>query len=96
MPGISKTVVSLKPGAMEEITKFLDEKAGEINQFPGGIGFAVAVTGEDEITIIGLYEASQNARDAGDKVQEYFTEMAPLIAAPPNREVFSGAWFPAK
>ena len=96
MPGISKTVVRLKPGKMEEVTKFLDDKAGEINQLPGGLGFAVAVTGEDEITIIGLYEASQNARDAGDKVQEYFAEMAPLVAATPNREVFSGAWFPAK
>ncbi len=54
------------------------------------------MTGEDEITIIGLYEASQNARDAGDKVQKLFAEMAPFVAAPPNREVFSGAWFPAK
>ena len=96
MPGISKTVVSLKPGKMEDVTKFLDEKAGEINQLAGGLGFAVAVTGEDEITIIGLYEASQNARDAGDTVQKLFSEMAPLVAAPPNREVFSGAWFPAK
>ena len=96
MPGISKTVVSLKPGTMEEVTKFLDEKAREINQLPGGLGFAVAVTGDDEITIIGLYEASQNARDAGDKVQGYFAEMAAFVAAPPNREVFSGAWFPAK
>ena len=96
MPGISKTVVSLKPGSMEDITKFIDEKSDEINQTAGGLGFAVAVTGEDEITIIGLYEASQNARDAGDKVQEYFSEMAPFVAAPPNREVFSGAWFPAK
>ena len=43
MPGISKTVISLKPGTMEEVTKFLDEKAGEINQLPGGLGFAVAV-----------------------------------------------------
>ena len=96
MPGISKTVVSLKPGSMEDISKFIDEKADEINQTAGGLGFAVAVTGEDEITIIGLYEASQNARDAGDTVQKLFTEMAPLVAAPPNREVFSGAWFPAK
>ena len=96
MPGISKTVVSLKPATMEAVTKFLDEKAGEINQLPGGLGFAVAVTDEDEITIIGLYEASKNARDAGVQVQEYFAEMAPFVAAPPNREVFSGAWFPAK
>ena len=96
MPGISKTVISLKPGKMEDVTKFLDEKAGEINQTRGELGFAVAVTGEDEITLIGLFEASQNARDAGEYVQTIFAEMAPLVAAPPNREVFSGAWFPAK
>ena len=96
MPGISKTVVSLKPGTMEEVTKFLDEKAEEINQLPGGLGFAVAVTGEDEITIIGLYEASQNARDAADTAQKIFSEMAPFVTSAPERNVSSGVWFPAK
>jgi quinol monooxygenase YgiN len=96
MPGISKTVVSLQSGKMEDVTKFLDEKAGVVNQLPGVIGFAVAVTGEDEITIIGLYESSQNARDAADTVKTIFAEMASFVAAPPNREVYSGAWFPAK
>ena len=71
MPGISKTVISLKPGTMEDVTKFLDEKAGEINQTPGGLGFAVAVTGEDEITLIGLFEASQNARDQVNTSRQY-------------------------
>ena len=96
MPGISKTVISLKPGKMEDVTKFLDEKAEEINQTPGGLGFAVAVTGEDEITLIGLYESSQNARDASDTVQTIFADMAPFVASPPERSVYSGAWFPAK
>ena len=96
MPGISKTVVSLKPGTMEDVTKFLDEKAGEINQLPGGLGFAVAVTGEDEITIIAIYESSQKARDASEYVRTLFADIAPFVASPPNREVFSGAWFPAK
>ena len=96
MPGISKTVVSLKPGSMEDITKFIDEKSDEINQTAGGLGFAVAVTGEDEITVIGLYESSQNAREAANTGQSIFAEIAPFVAAPPNREVFSGAWFPVK
>ena len=96
MPGISKTVVNLQPGKMEEVTKFLDEQAGLVNELDGIIGFAVAVTGEDEITIIGLYESSQNARDAADTVQTIFAEMASFVSAPPNREVYSGAWFPAK
>ena len=55
MPGISKTVVSLQPGKMEEVTKFLDAQSGLVTELDGMIGYAVAVTGEDEITIIGLY-----------------------------------------
>ncbi|MCK5919922.1 MAG: hypothetical protein KAG66_03215, partial [Methylococcales bacterium] len=85
MPGISKTVVSLQPGKMEEVTKFLDAQSGLVTELDGMIGFAVAVTGEDEITIIGLYESSQNARDASDKVQEIFAGMAPFVASPPDR-----------
>ena len=96
MAGISKTVVSLQPGKMEEVTKFLDEQSGVVTELGGMIGFAVAVTGEDEITIIGLYESSQNARDASDAVQEIFAGMAPLVTSPPDRAVYSGAWFPAK
>jgi len=96
MPGISKTVVNLQPGKMEEVTKFLDEQAGLVNELDGIIGFAVAVTGEDEITIIGLYKSSQNARDAADTVQGIFSDMAPFVASPPDRHVYSGAWFPAK
>ena len=93
MPGISRTTVSLKPGKMEEISKFLDEKADEINQFVGALGFEVAVASEDEITVIGLYESSQNARDAADTGSSIFAEIAPFVATSPNREVFSGSWF---
>ena len=96
MAGISKTVISLQPGKMEEATKFIDAQSGVVTQFEGMIGFAVAVTGEDEITIIGLYESSQNARDASDGVQKVFSDMAPFVASPPERGVYSGAWFPAK
>ena len=96
MPGISKTVVNLQPGKMEEVTKFLDEQAGLVNELDGIIGFAVAVTGEDEITIIGLYESSQNARDAADTAQKIFSEMAPFVTSAPERSVSSGVWFPAK
>ena len=81
---------------MEDVTKFLDGQSGVVTELAGMIGFAVAVTGVDEITIIGLYESSQNARDASDKVQEIFAGMAPFVVSPPDRGVYSGAWFPAK
>lgn len=96
MAGISRTVVNLQPGKMEEVTKFIDENAGLVTSLEGNIGLGIAVTGEDEITIIGVYESSQNARDASDTVQGIFSDMAPFVASPPDRNVYSGAWFPAK
>ena len=95
MAGISKTVVSLQPGKMEEVTKLIDSQSELVTALDGIIGFAVAVTGEDEITIIGVYESSQNARDASDTVQKVFSDMAPFMASPPDRGVYSGVWFPA-
>ena len=93
MAGISKTVVSVQPGKMEEITKYIDSQAGLVTELDGMVGFAVAVTGEDEITIIGVYDSSQNARDASDAVQKVFAGAASYMAATPERGVFSGVWF---
>ena len=95
MAGISKTVVNLKPGKMEEVTKFIDSQSGLVTGLEGNIGFAVAITGEDELTIIGIYQSSQNARDASDTVQQVFSEMADFVASPPDRSVSSGVWFSA-
>ena len=95
MAGISKTVISLQPRKMEEVTKFIDAQSGSVTTLDGMIGFAVAVSGENEITIIGLYQSSQNARDASDAVQKIFSDMAPFVTSPPERSVYSGVWFPA-
>lgn len=95
MAGISKTVVSLQAGKMEEVTKLIDSQATLVTQLDGIVGFAVAITGEDELTIIGVYESSQNARDASDTVQKIFSDLAPFMASSPERAVFSGVWFPA-
>tara|TARA_Y100001936_G_C15853593_1_gene548605 strand:- start:211 stop:498 length:288 start_codon:yes stop_codon:yes gene_type:complete len=93
MSGISKTVVSLQPGKMEEVTKFIDTQAHLVTELEGIIGFAVAVTGTDEVTIIGVYENTKSAEAASGTVQKVFSEMAPLMSAPPDRGVYSGVWF---
>ena len=93
MSGISKTVVSLQPGKMEEVTKFIDTQSHLVTELEGIIGFAVAVTGTDEITIIGVYESTKSAEAASATVQKVFSEMAPLMSAPPDRGVYSGVWF---
>jgi len=93
MSGISKTVVSLQPGKMEEVTKFIDTQSHLVTELEGIIGFGVAVTGTDEITIIGVYESTKSAEAASGTVQKVFSEMGPLMTAPPDRGVYSGVWF---
>lgn len=93
MAGISQTVVSLQSGKMEEVAKFIDSQSHLVTELEGIIGFAVAVTGKDEITVTGIYESSKAAEAASDTVQKVFAEMAPLMASPPERGVYSGIWF---
>ena len=93
MSGISKTVVSIKPGKIAEANKYVDSQAHLVTELDGIIGFAVAKTGDNELTIIGVYESTDAATAASPVVQEVFAEMAAIVAAPPERGVFSGAWF---
>ena len=93
MAGISKTVVSLHPGKLEEVSKFIDSRSNLVTEIDGMIGLAVAVTGEDEITIIGGYESSKAAQAASDTVQKVFYDMASLMTSSPDRGVYSGVWF---
>ena len=64
-----------------------------VTEIDGMIGLAVAVTGEDEITIIGVYESSKAAQAASDTVQKVFYDMASLMTSSPDRGVYSGVWF---
>ncbi|MBO54834.1 MAG: hypothetical protein CL886_04145 [Dehalococcoidia bacterium] len=93
MAGISKTVISLKPGSMEEVTKLIDSTSSSVLALDGVIGFAVAVTGEDEITVIGVYQSSQNMHDANESIREIMAGLVPFAAGPPDRGLFSGVWF---
>ena len=93
MAGISKTVVSIKPGKIAEATKYMDSQEHLVTELDGIIGFADAKTGDNELTIIGVYESTEAATAASPVVQEVFAEMAAIVAAPPERGVFSGAWF---
>ena len=93
MAGISKTVVSIKPGKIAEANKYVDSQAHLVTELDGIIGFAVAKTGDNELPIIGVYESTEAATAASPVVQEVFAEMAAIVAAPPERGVFSGAWF---
>ena len=93
MAGISKTVIHLLPWKMEEVTKLIDSQSHLVTELDGMTGFVVAVTGENEMTIIGVYESNQNARDVPGTVQQIMSDMAPFVASSPDRSVYSGVGF---
>ena len=93
MAGISKTVVSIKHGKMEEIHKLIYSQSHYVTELEGMIGFLVAETGNDEITIMGVYEDAESAEAASPTVAKVFAEGASLMASPPIRGVYSGKWF---
>jgi len=93
MAGISKTVVSIKPGKMEEIYKLIDSQSHYATELDGLIGFLVPETGDHEITIIGVYDKTASAEAASGAVQKVFAEGAELMASQPNRGVYSGKWY---
>ena len=55
MAGISMTVASIQPGKMEEAYKFVDTQSNLASTIDGMTGFAVAATGDNELTVIGVY-----------------------------------------
>ena len=93
MAGISKTVVGIQAGKMDQAYKFIDSQSHLASEIDGMIGFAVAATGENELTVIGIYESSKAAEAASSTISGVFSEMAPLMSNTPERGVFSGVWF---
>ena len=61
MAAISRTVINIKEGKMEEAYKLLDSKTQMISDIDGLIGFLIAQTGENELTGMGVYENTKSA-----------------------------------
>ena len=92
MAAISKIVMNIKPGRIDDAYKFIDSKSHLVGEIEALIGMAVAKIGENELTGIGVYESQDAAEAAAPVSQEVFSEMASLITSMPERGVFSGMW----
>ncbi len=93
MAGVSRTVVSVKPGKIEALRELGSSKSNLLSELDGIIGFGWAITGENEMTIFGVFDDVESAEAATSVTSEVFAEMASLLAAKPEREVFDGDWF---
>ena len=91
--GISKTVLQIQPGKVDEAVEFIKSVEARASELDGITGFGLAITGENEITVIGVYDNTAAANAAASLVQEVFGELASIIAGAPDRGVFEGIWF---
>ena len=92
MAAISRTVINIKEGRMEEAYKLLDSKTKMISDIDGLIGFLIAQTGENELTGMGVYENTKSAEAVAPVFREVMGEMAPLVDGQPERGIYPGIW----
>ena len=91
MAGISKTVISLQPGQMQTAQDCIASLSDRLASIDGIISYGFAVTGENELTVVGVYGTKDEAEAAA--VQEVFSEIASMVTGAPERGVFEGQWF---
>ena len=92
MAAISRTVINIRQGRMEEAYKLLDSKTKMISDIDGLIGFLIAQTGENELTGMGVYENTKSAEAVAPVFREVMGEMAPLVDGQPERGIYPGIW----
>lgn len=96
MAGISRTLVTVKQGKMDEFLEIGKGVVDRVSEVPGLIGFGWAQMGEDKVGIFGIYDTPASAEGAMAIVGEIFADMAPLLTEAPERNVFEGEYFSGK
>ena len=93
MAGISKTVINIQPGQMQIAQDYITSLSDRVASIDGIISYGFAITGENELTVVGVYGTKGEAEAATSVVQEVFGEISSMVAGPPERGVFDGEWF---
>ena len=92
MAAISRTVIKIKPGKDTEVEDYIDQKANEISSILGIKNWGVIYTGENELTVVAVYENREDAEKATAFVNEVMADFVPLVAAHPVRKIFDARW----
>ena len=90
---ISRTVLTIKDGMMDEAREFGESKKDVILEIPKIIGLGWLILSDTQMAVVGVYENQEDAAAAGPKASEIFSEMAEFLAAPPERNIYEGEWF---
>ena len=93
MAAISRTVIGIKEGNMGDAYQLVDAQSHLASEIDGMIGFLAAQTGENELTVMGVYESTKAAEAATPVVMRAMGTMASLMEGEPNRGKYPGVWF---
>ena len=83
----SRTIVQIKPEKQKEVDSFMKDKAGQISSIEGLITWGYINTGENEITVIAVYDSQ------ADAVNTVLADAASLVVAPPVRNIYEAHWY---
>jgi len=92
MNAISGTVLQMEPGTQDEAEAFIDQKANEISSIAGIINWGSIYTGENEVTVIAVYENRASAENATKFVNEVLADFAQFVTVPPVRDIYDARW----
>ena len=96
MAGISQTRIRVKPGKTQDLVDYMKSLTSRAEGLNGMFGFGLTITGQDEVTVFGIYESVADAESALPVVKEAFADMAKYFAESPSRDIFEGEWFPIR
>lgn len=93
MKAVSRTVVQLKPGKKSEADEFMLDKSDAISLIEGLVSWGYIYTGENEITVVAVYNDKSSAENATLYVNKLLSDVTPLVAAPPVRNIYNAHWY---
>ena len=93
MNGISRTVVQIKTDKRDDVDEFISQHVEEISSIEGLSHWGYMYSDENEITVIAVYENNESAQNATPRVNTILGDLAPLMAAPPIRNIYDATWY---
>lgn len=68
------------------------DKSDAISHIEGLVSWGFIYTGENEITVIAVYNNKGSAENATPYVNKLLADVAPLVAAPLARSIYDAYW----
>ena len=78
--------MQLKPGKMAEAMEMIERVESELQFVDGLKQFIVVDRGNDNSTVLALYDTAEDQEAAGPKSAEIVSRFMDMIAAPPDRQ----------